>query len=367
VWPAAGECLELLFFRGGSRNKKEAALDGCLENQQNPDNANRPVPFLSVTVLNYNYAHYLRACLDSILSQTLGDFEVILINDCSTDNSLEVIQPYLSDRRIRLVNHEVNQGFVASLREGCDLSRGRYISVISADDYAYDKTAFETAYKVLTADSEIVLFYSAWGEAKDGGEIHYTRRAADHDYIAEGAEQIRRQLLTSDILASGTIMKRDAYHKVGGYDKRCRFAVDNNMWLAICAAGKVAYVNKILYVYRSHSSNMSNTGAALWRTTEEMLWGIDYALGLFSDVELPDKARLRRLAYKRALVAVPTHDIFAGRYRRGWIGYWQAFRHYPILTLAQPRTFVVMAQFVLGPRVITRIRSIVGKPQNRFA
>lgn len=341
-------------------------MSNLVENQPKSDTINTVEPFLSVTVLNYNYGHYLRACLDSILNQTLGDFEVILINDCSTDNSLEVIQPYLSDPRIRLINHEVNKGFVASLREGCELSRGQYISVISADDYAYDKTAFETAYQVLKQDSEIVLFYSAWGEADDTGEIHYTRRATDHDYVAEGSVEIRSQLLTSNILHSGTIVKRDAYHKVGGYDQRCRFAVDNNLWLAICAAGKVAYVNKFLYVYRAHNSNMSNTKAALWRGTEEMLWGIDYALGLFSDTVLPDKAQLRRTAYKRALVAVPTHDIFAGRYRRGWNGYWQAFCHHPILTLAQPRTLTVMARVVLGPKVTTQVRSLLRKPKNRF-
>src|SRR5690242_18034091 len=65
-------------------------------------------PTLSVTVLNYNYAHYLPQCLDSILSQTWTDFELTLINDCSTDNSLEIIKPYLADPRIKFVNHEVN-------------------------------------------------------------------------------------------------------------------------------------------------------------------------------------------------------------------------------------------------------------------
>src|SRR5260370_11113027 len=95
--------------------------------------AEHSLPALSVTVLNYNYAHYLPRCLDSILSQTWTDFELILINDRSTDNSLEVIQPYLKDPRVRLIDHAINRGFVSSLLEGCELSRGRYITVISAD------------------------------------------------------------------------------------------------------------------------------------------------------------------------------------------------------------------------------------------
>ena len=92
-------------------------------------------PPLSVTVLNYNYAHYLAQCLDSILGQTWTDFELILINDCSTDHSMEVIERYVADPRVRVVNHERNRGFVASLIEGAQLSRGKYLMVISADDY----------------------------------------------------------------------------------------------------------------------------------------------------------------------------------------------------------------------------------------
>src|SRR5207244_4000882 len=59
-------------------------------------------PLLSVTVLNYNYARFLPGCLDSILRQSFQDFELIVIDDCSTDGSLEVIRPYLSDPRVRL-------------------------------------------------------------------------------------------------------------------------------------------------------------------------------------------------------------------------------------------------------------------------
>src|SRR5512146_3551728 len=101
----------------------------------------QPAPILSVTVLNYNYAHYLPQCLDSILRQTWNDFELILINDRSTDNSLEVIQPYLADPRIRLVDHQQNKGYISSLIEGSELSRGRYITVISADDYCVSNRA----------------------------------------------------------------------------------------------------------------------------------------------------------------------------------------------------------------------------------
>lgn len=311
---------------------------------------NQNIPFLSVTILNYNYAHYLGKCLDSILSQTMPDFEIILINDCSKDNSLEIIQPYLSDTRIKMVNHETNQGYVSSLAEGCELSRGTYISVISADDYVLENTAFETARKVLLNDRDISLCYSAWHEIDDSGYIRHTRRAAEHDYVDQGLNEFKRLILSSPILHSGTIIRRDAYQAVGGYDTRCRYSVDTNLWLALCSVGKVAYINRPLYAYRAHVSNMSNTKGALWQATAEMLLGIDVALSRFPDEILPDKNALRRKAKKRALVAVPTLDIFANRFKRGWYGFWKAFQHYPLLTLGQPRVISLTLRTMLGSK-----------------
>ncbi len=315
----------------------------------------RLAPRLSVTVLNYNYGRYLPACLDSILAQTMADFEIILIDDCSTDDSLTVIQPYLSDPRVCLVDHKVNQGYVDSLLQGCGLSRGQYITVISADDYALDKTAFAEACRVMDSDAEIALSYSAWHEMDDAAHVRHTRRASDGDYIHAGVDEVRRMLMSSPVLHSGAVIRRSAYDLVGGYDARCRYSVDTNMWLALCLAGKIAYLDKPLYAYRAHNSNMSNSGGALWRATAEMLLGIEFAMERFTDDNLPERRALKRQAIQRALVAVPTLDIFAGRYPRGWHGYALSLLHHPWLTLMQPRLFSLVARTLLGARGYDRL------------
>ena len=295
-------------------------------------------PTLSVTILNYNYAHFLPECLNSILAQDYTDFEIILINDKSTDNSLDVIQPYLSDTRIRLINHEVNKGYVYSLVEGMNESRGTYLSVISADDYALDHHAFSLAIQKMDKDSTTAFCYSAWHQVEANGDVAHTRRSADHDYIASGVDEFRRLILASPILHSGTIIRTTAYHAVGGYRTDNRYSVDTNIWLALCSVGKIAYINTPLYAYRAHNTNLSNSKGAFWQATEEMLLGIDTALNHFTNQQLPDKASLRRQAKQHALVAIPTLDIFSGRRIRGWLGYLVAFQHYPLLTLLQFRT-----------------------------
>src|SRR5688500_8060750 len=97
---------------GAAMNKAEPVWDTQASGQKVwPLSAPRPAPTPSVTVLNYNYGSYLPRCLESILEQTYQDFELIVIDDCSTDNSLEVVKPYLSDPRVRLVSHAKNVGY----------------------------------------------------------------------------------------------------------------------------------------------------------------------------------------------------------------------------------------------------------------
>src|SRR5215211_5099334 len=84
-------------------------------------------PLLSVTVGNYNYGRFLAQNIESILGQTFRDFELILIDNASTDDSLAVMERYAAaDPRIRIVAHSQNEGMFASLRESCALARGRY-------------------------------------------------------------------------------------------------------------------------------------------------------------------------------------------------------------------------------------------------
>lgn len=317
-------------------------------------------PRLSVTVLNYNYARYLPACLDSILGQTMTDYEVIVVNDASTDDSRTVVEGYLHDPRFRLVDHPVNMGYVESLREGSALSRGRYMTVISADDCVVDPDAFGATCGILDARDDVALVYSAWREVGEAGETLSERHSADGDFIRSGVDHFRHQVFDNHVLHSGALIRRASYHSVGGYDARCRYSVDNNMWLALCAVGAVAYVDRVLYAYRSHGSNMSHSSPSLWRATEEILLGIDTALASIAASALPDRARLRRRAYARALVSIPTHDIFAGRIARGWRAYWESFRRYPALTLCQRRTLSLLARSILGQAAFTAGASRLG-------
>ncbi len=316
------------------------------------------MPTLSVTVPNYNYAKYLPQCLESILGQTMRDFELILINDASTDDSLEVIGRYASDPRIRLIDHERNAGLVPSLIEGARESRGRYLTVISADDYCLSPDAFATLLAPMEADPQVVFAYPAYGQYRNDGVRQYLRRPRGESYVRSGRDEFMELLLDPYILHSGTIIRRSAYEAVGGWDARTRYNVDMAMWLPLCSQGKVAYCADELYAYRMHPANMSHSRGALRASLRETFAAIDAGFARFAGDPAMSPA-LRRHAIRCALVAIPTDDIFSGRLRRGWYGYWCSFRTHPLHTVLQRQTAVLIARTLLGRRGYEAVRAIM--------
>lgn len=306
-------------------------------------------PLLSVTVLNYNYGHYLPICLDSILKQTFKDFELILINDTSTDNSLEIIKPYLNDPRVRLVDHVENKGFMRSLIEGADLSRGPYITVVSADDWILDPTAFEKQIAVLQQDAEISFVFTDYGCYTSNDTCTYIMHPAPESYVKPGIEAFQEIIISRAPLHSGTIIRKTAYKKIGGYDPNTLYAVDTKMWAGLCLVGKVAYINEILYAYRIHNQNMSRNKDVVRKSINEVLDLIDWSFGMM----LPEQRRSLNWLYKKAVRrALASYTILFtfqfNKLRLGWYYFWIAFRMRPAETLFQNTILILILRTILG-------------------
>jgi glycosyltransferase involved in cell wall biosynthesis len=325
--------------------------------------AEQPAPTLSVTVLNYNYARYLPQCLDSILRQTWTDFELILINDCSTDNSLEVIQPYLADPRVKLVNHEHNKGYISSLIEGSELSRGKYITVISADDYCVSDRAFDSLLRPMEADDAVVLAYAAHGHYTPDSVCRYHRRPHPESYVRSGVDEFRDLVLENYILHSGTIIRAVTYRAVGGYDPHARYAPDSVMWMTLCGQGKVAYCADELYAYRVHDQSMSISAAGIRDGLQEGLDGVKRAFVMMQGAAGVGHDLYVR-AMKRSLSAVATDNIFASHLRSGWYAYWCAFRIHPVWTVFQTRTLILLARTLLGPHYFASLRAALRRSRH---
>ena len=316
-------------------------------------------PKLSVTVLNYNYGRYLARAMDSILGQSMTDFEVILIDDCSVDDSVEVARRYTGDPRVRFIRHERNAGYVSSLIEGTDLSSAEYATVVSADDMVVSDRAFEQQVAALDDRPSTAFCFSAFQRMiADSGEIVGTHRSRSWDVCIGGGEFLCTYITDKEmqVLHTGTVFRTSAYRAVGGYRSDFRYAIDFALWQMLATAGDVAYVSEPLYAYGVHGAQMSSSWAGVHRSTAEVLDSIEASCARAVERGLagPD---LLQDALDYCLYAVAMDDAFSGRARLAVRRCMTALRQRPVAALRARRLRVIALRLLLGDQLFRRLRN----------
>lgn len=223
-------------------------------------------PQLSVILSVYNGADYLRAAVDSILSQTFRNFELILINDGSTDSSKEIIESY-DDPRIRLINQE-NHGLVFSLNRGFSLAAGEYIARMDADDIS-SPSRLEKQMEVISSKPEVAVvgsFFSYIDEEDNHLDTVMASPTKDID--------IKRSLYVANPLAHGsTLIRKSVWKAVGGYIDTYKSTEDFELWrkIADLPKTKFAIVPEVLYWYRINPNGISKRGEEIQQKNAEKI------------------------------------------------------------------------------------------------
>jgi hypothetical protein len=335
-------------------------------NRSQTAQSSRPsaVPTLSVTVLNYNYGGYLPGCLDSILNQTFHDFELIVIDDCSTDNSLDVITPYLADPRVRLVAHQANVGYGGSLIEGTEAqSTGEFVTVISADDLVHRPDAFERQIGLLQAHPSATFCFSGYERfLHETGEVVKEQHSYAGDRLIPGPVFLRDYLTRqqTQVLHSGTMLRKSAYLRAGGYRRDLRMTLDFAMWPVLALQGDVAYCDTPLYSYRTHAAQMSSSFKKQHANFVEVMKSVEGACdaAVRQGVPIGD---LRGEAIRYALFAVALDDAFGGRSSLAWYRTGSAILLQPRLALSSRGLWITLARLLFGARGYVLARSLFRK------
>ncbi|MBI5949475.1 MAG: glycosyltransferase family 2 protein [Chloroflexi bacterium] len=306
-------------------------------------------PALSVLVLNHNYGRFLGECLDSILAQSFGDYEVIVLDDASSDDSAAVLGAYERDPRVRTVRHDVNRGFTASLVEGTEaLSQGEFLAVISADDFAIDHDAFALQVARLREDATLAACICAYTKVGPGHERSVRSPLAGGGVIA-GHALVRRQLSDREfgILHSGTVIRAEAYRRAGGYRRDLSNYVDLAMWIALGYVGPVACIDRPLYGYRVHANQFSGSAARRRQVLREGVGVLREAAAAAAaaGIDVSGMAVLRARIADLALA-----DAFAGRRIRGLQRCADALFLEPLPALTSPGWWMALARSVAGGR-----------------
>ncbi|MBO9101239.1 MULTISPECIES: glycosyltransferase family 2 protein [unclassified Rhizobium] len=213
-------------------------------------------PRFSVIITCYNYKDYVAIAIESVLNQPIADFELIVVNDGSTDTSWSVISRY-SDRIIG-INTE-NRGFISACLTGLAASRGQYVLFLDADDIL-DEKALLTVSPYLEPDVTKIQYMLQPIDAQ-GQEIGdaFPRLTPDYDN-QKMIESINRHGYYPTPPTSGNIYRRDVYLTIGAIDYD--FGIDGIAYLAAPFKGRVVHIDQALGKYRIHNNNMSGFGSS---------------------------------------------------------------------------------------------------------
>lgn len=210
-------------------------------------------PYLSVVMPVFDAGPFVAEALRSILDQSFADFEVIVIDDASTDDSPAVVAA-LADDRVRLLRGTSNLGLASRLNEGVSLARGQLIARMDADDICAPGR-FERQVRFLDAHPEIDL---VGGQIRLFEDVGVERRWLPSFEVATSPAQIRFRLFFGNSIGHVTVMARKTFFEdVGGYDPTLRTAQDYDLWLRANPHHLMANLPDVLVTVRVHGSNVS--------------------------------------------------------------------------------------------------------------
>lgn len=221
------------------------------------------MPKVSVIVPNYNHAPYLKQRIDSILAQSYQDFELILLDDCSTDNSTEILNAYAHHPKVsHIILNEKNSGTTfKQWDKGIQLAVGEYIWIAESDDWA-DSLFLDLVISACDANSKVGLAFVA-SKYVDYNNKVYNENSDQNTgdiFVYEGKKYISERFLFGNAIgnASSAVFKKEYYYQLkdSAY-KQMTFCGDWFFYIQLCELGDVIYIQSTLNYYRTHNGNVS--------------------------------------------------------------------------------------------------------------
>ena len=209
------------------------------------DSVNQPE--ISIILPTYNQADYLPASLKSIFEQTFTDFELIVVNDGSTDNTAEVLAEYQKTHDFQVVDQE-NKRLPRALNAGFDQACGKYYTWTSSDNIMLP-TMLEELYTALdNSDPSLGVVYADWYLIDENGQVFNTDPTLDYD---------RHLLLRHNFVHCCFLFRSECMKRVGNYDPKFIYYEDWEFWIRVAQEFDMQRVPKALYQYRIHSDSMT--------------------------------------------------------------------------------------------------------------
>jgi len=274
-------------------------------------------PLVSVILPTYNRAEYIRKAIESVLTQTYKNLELVIVDDGSIDNTSDIIYGLAKkDKRVKVVQNKTNIGLVKSLNKGITRSKGKYIARIDDDDIWCDKQKLEKQIEFLENNPDYLLV--------GGGVIRINEKGKEivRLLLPERNKNIRKAILQNNCFAhSAVVFKKESWQNAGGYDETLNFSEDWDLWMKLGKLGKYYNFQEYFLIYLKAGQNKMSEENSVIR----------------SNAKVNIKLRKR---YKKDFPG------FRKAYFFGWFDYFYSFL--PLRKYLHP-LFSRFRRFVFGP------------------
>jgi glycosyltransferase involved in cell wall biosynthesis len=212
-------------------------------------------PRVSIVIITFNREKYIHEAIQSILDQTFTDWEAIIIDDASEDNTEQIVKAYIdSNPKISYYKNEKNLGIAKTRNKGLDLARGEYIAPLDSDDVWLDKNKLKKQVEFLDINPDYVLL--------GGGIMHIDAQSKPVKKVLFPVYDsvIRNIILQFNPFAQSTLLfRKGAALEVGGYSTEYKVADDYDLWLKMGMKHKFTNIPQVLSGYRIHGGNITKT------------------------------------------------------------------------------------------------------------
>ncbi|MDE3242947.1 MAG: glycosyltransferase family 2 protein [Nitrospirota bacterium] len=266
------------------------------------------MPQVTVVLPVYNGARYIREALDSVFAQTFRDFEVICIDNGSTDETRSILEGY--GERIRVLRRE-NRGPCGGRNEGVRKATAQYIAFLDHDDCWYPRK-LEQQVAVLSAEPDAVLVLCNSDRMDAEGRLLQVG-ATSAERATMGDSPLGRLMEADQLLSSAILVRRDAFERAGMYDEELRGFEDFDLCARLKREGRFVFLEEPGMCYRVHSASLSHAGKAMVVQSRERF--LLRMKALYVGDEL--KQELIRIMLAECYSDWGMHEVKAGRKNEG--------------------------------------------------
>jgi glycosyltransferase involved in cell wall biosynthesis len=223
---------------------------------------------VSIIVTSYNHSEYLDQRMKSLLNQTYRNFEIIVVDDCSTDDSLEVLKKFELEEKVTIYTFKQNHGYADACNVGVGLCHGQYIMFAECDDFN-EPTHVEVMVKALQTHSSAGIAFCRSNMVDAKGEKlcedfkfrekKFQKRCSNDTLIL--SKEMQRFLLFHCVIPnmSAALIRKKNFLEVGGFDRSYRICADWDFWCRISKKCNCFYSTLSLNNFRTHSTTVRNT------------------------------------------------------------------------------------------------------------